>query len=104
MNKKIQLTLISGLIIIALSIINTVNAQVAGLPQLQCGTMMEGGIIIIDLTCAGHTITVRTLLDDFGYLIMVQTATEIQMQPSTDTIEIMKEKGIDLNYTFTKPN
>ena len=103
MNNKIQLTLISGLIIIV-SVINTVNAQVAGIPQIQCGTLMKGGIIIIDLTCPGHTITLRTLLDDFGYLIMVQTATEIQIQPSTDTIEIMKEKGIDLNYTFTKPN
>jgi hypothetical protein len=76
-----------------------------GMPQIEsvlCSTTLQGGTIIIDLTCKGNTIALNHYLA-LGYMIVTQTTTEIQLQPTTDTIEILKEKGINLNYTFTPP-
>jgi hypothetical protein len=67
--------------------------------EIQCTTWLQGGAVIIDLTCHGHTQTIRVFLG-YGYLIDTQTANEMYLVPSTDTIEIMKQKGINLNYTL----
>jgi|RhiMetdeSRZDD1v2_1073273.scaffolds.fasta_scaffold105201_5 hypothetical protein len=72
------------------------------IPLGQCATMVETGTVIVDLTCPNHTQTIKELLK-LGYMIMLETANEMNLQPTTDTIDILKERGVDLNYRLNPP-